>query len=162
MKPKSTIIIYNPATDKVETRLTAHTVDWRDGALWQLRPDGDVPVINGKASTPEAIEAWKRNPRAWDSIHGLVLLRRGVNSCGRIVEEEDVFDASPKGRAYYQHIRDRMEAEREAEMRRGRIYLSSRGWGDYSPVEWVGDITRPAAEIEAECAAALAPASPPW
>lgn len=32
-----------------------------------------------------------------------------------------------------------------------KIYLSSRGWGDYSPVEWIGDITRPDAEIIVEC-----------
>ena len=31
------------------------------------------------------------------------------------------------------------------------IYLSSRGWGDYSSCEWTGDITRPDAEILAEC-----------
>ena len=37
-----------------------------------------------------------------------------------------------------------------------KIYLSSRGWGDYSPVEWIGDITRPDAEIIAECHSLLA------
>lgn len=158
-KPKSTVIIFDPASDSIQTRLPAHIVEWRDGILWQLRTDGDVPVINGKASTPEALATWKRKPDAWDSIPGLVLIRRGANPDGRIVEEEDVFDATPEGRAYWQRIRDRMEAEREAEMRQGRIYLSSRGWGDFSPVEWVGDITRPAAEIEAECASRLAEAN---
>jgi hypothetical protein len=39
----------------------------------------------------------------------------------------------------------------EIEKRTVRIYLSSRGWGDYSACEWVGDITRPAAEILTEC-----------
>lgn len=32
-----------------------------------------------------------------------------------------------------------------------KIYLSSRGWGDYSPLNWTGDITRPDADILAEC-----------
>lgn len=32
-----------------------------------------------------------------------------------------------------------------------KIYLSSRGWGDYSSLDWTGDITRPDAEIIAEC-----------
>lgn len=32
-----------------------------------------------------------------------------------------------------------------------RIFLSSRGWGDYSSCEWTGDITRPDAEILQEC-----------
>lgn len=31
------------------------------------------------------------------------------------------------------------------------VTLSSRGWGDYSPCEWEGDISRPDAEILAEC-----------
>lgn len=36
------------------------------------------------------------------------------------------------------------------------IYLSSRGWGDYSSVQWTGDVTRPDSEIVAECRALLA------
>jgi len=41
--------------------------------------------------------------------------------------------------------------QREIEARTVMIYLSSRGWGDYSSCEWVGDITRPDDEILAEC-----------
>jgi len=36
------------------------------------------------------------------------------------------------------------------------VYLSSRGWGDYSPVEWSGDGRRPDVEILAECRHLLA------
>lgn len=43
----------------------------------------------------------------------------------------------------------------EIEKRTAKIYLSSRGWGDYSPVEWIGDITRPDVEILADCRALL-------
>lgn len=32
-----------------------------------------------------------------------------------------------------------------------KIYLSSRGWGDYSSLDWTGDITRPDADIIKEC-----------
>ena len=32
-----------------------------------------------------------------------------------------------------------------------KIFLSSQGGGDYNPVEWVGDLSRPCAEIAAEC-----------
>ena len=42
-------------------------------------------------------------------------------------------------------------AHEDRQSRIVKIYLSSRGWGDYSPVEWIGDITRPDAEIIAEC-----------
>ena len=51
---------------------------------------------------------------------------------------------------------ERWAAEAEARKTRVTIYLSSRGWGDYSPVEWIGDITRPDVEIIVECRAALA------
>lgn len=43
------------------------------------------------------------------------------------------------------------EAARELAARTVTIYLSSRGWGDFSAAEWTGDITRPDAEILAEC-----------
>ena len=41
--------------------------------------------------------------------------------------------------------------EKEAEAKSVEIRLSSRGWGDYSPCTWIGDITRPDEEILAEC-----------
>jgi hypothetical protein len=37
-----------------------------------------------------------------------------------------------------------------------RVHLSTRGWGDYSAVEWTGDRNRPTTEIVAECQALLA------
>lgn len=47
---------------------------------------------------------------------------------------------------------DRLAAiEASGRAKRVRIYLSSRGWGDYSACEWEGDITRPDADILAEC-----------
>jgi hypothetical protein len=39
------------------------------------------------------------------------------------------------------------------------IYLSSRGWGDYAPVVWTGDIARPDTDIIAECRELLAQAT---
>lgn len=36
------------------------------------------------------------------------------------------------------------------------VYLSSRGWGDYGALEWIGDQRRPDAEILAECKHLLA------
>jgi hypothetical protein len=51
---------------------------------------------------------------------------------------------------------ERWDVESEARKTRVTIYLSSRGWGDYSPVEWSGDITRPDAAIMADCRERLA------
>ena len=39
---------------------------------------------------------------------------------------------------------------------RSTVYLSARGWGDYSPVQWTGDLSRPDVEIISECQALLA------
>ena len=40
-----------------------------------------------------------------------------------------------------------------------KIHVAGRGWGDYSPVVWEGDATRPDAEIIAEMRALLAAAT---
>jgi hypothetical protein len=46
--------------------------------------------------------------------------------------------------------------EEELESRTIRVFLSSRGWGDYSALEWVGDVSLPSAEIVKQCQALLA------
>jgi len=56
---------------------------------------------------------------------------------------------------------DKLKADEQAAVEKKEqekivtVYLSSRGWGDYSPCEWRGDITRPDNEILAECRHAL-------
>jgi len=51
---------------------------------------------------------------------------------------------------------EKRAAEKREEAKRREVYLSSRGWGDYSPVSWYGDITRPDADILTECQELLA------
>lgn len=52
---------------------------------------------------------------------------------------------------------DKAEADKSAKQAKMiTIYLSSRGWGDYGSLDWYGDITRPDAEILAECKHLLA------
>lgn len=122
--------------------------------MYTVQMDGDVPTLRvgdnyfapiangaiierlglGKL-TPQMI---KQRPEIW--------LHLGKNEGGRIVLTMDEYR--------------KVMAPREAEeaIRRAKIvtiYLSSRGWGDYSPCEWIGDITRPDAEILAECRKAL-------
>lgn len=46
-------------------------------------------------------------------------------------------------------------AEREQRMASAKIIISSRGWGDFSPVAWQGDLRRADAEILAEMRHAL-------
>lgn len=47
-------------------------------------------------------------------------------------------------------------AKKELEKHTAKIRLSSRGWGDYSPCEWIGDTRRADVEIVAECKNLLA------
>lgn len=80
----------------------------------------------------------------------LALRRQPHPEIAAMLEEYDVL--TPEARA----DQDRRDAEAaEAEKHTRRIYLSGRGWGYYSPVEWSGDLRRPDAEIVAECRAAL-------
>lgn len=64
-------------------------------------------------------------------------------------------DTRPDLAAYVADLEaaDQKERAEKAEVakRTVKIYLSSRGWGDYSSCEWVGDITRPDSEILTEC-----------
>jgi len=48
-------------------------------------------------------------------------------------------------------VEDRRRVEREHAISNFELYLSARSWGDYQPVEWKGDIRRPAEEIAREC-----------
>ncbi len=57
----------------------------------------------------------------------------------------DLCDKMTKAQAEYADLQKRTVG----------IYLSSRGWGDFSPVEWRGDITRQEADILTECKALL-------
>ncbi len=49
------------------------------------------------------------------------------------------------------HVANIEAAEKALKQRTVEIYLSSRGWGDYSPCQWWGDITRDEGEILREC-----------
>jgi hypothetical protein len=64
-------------------------------------------------------------------------------------------DSRPDLAAYIAQVEaeDKIEqaVRAEAAKKTVNIYLSSRGWGDYSACEWTGDITRTDAEILAEC-----------
>lgn len=127
----------------------------KEYTMYHAQMDGDVPTLKigdnyfapiangaivqrlglGKL-TPQMIV---QRPELW--------LHLGTNEGGRIVLTE----------AEYREIAKAREAEEAAlRARTARIYLSSRGWGDYSACEWVGDITRPDTEILAECRKALA------
>jgi len=103
--------------------------------------------------TAEPTDAWTGET----SSDGLVI--DDMIACGRVVAKDGrrlrlriTLNGKPELAALVSEL-DTIRANTVS------IRLASRGWGDYSPVTWTGDIRRPDAEIIAECEAALACAS---
>ncbi|OBW61086.1 MAG: hypothetical protein A9183_03000 [Dehalococcoides mccartyi] len=79
-------------------------------------------------------------------------IRLGDNPNGIWAGDDDAYVSHPASIEA-----QRMVAVKDAEAaKKVNIHLSTRGWGDYSLCEGVGDITRPDAEILAECRNLLA------
>lgn len=89
-----------------------------------------------------------------------VQFREEIKHGGKLVKCCLAVDTRPELAALVAEIEAEDKAERaqtaEIAKRTARIYLSSRGWGDYSACECVCDITLPDDEILAECKHALA------
>ncbi|MDI9561920.1 MAG: hypothetical protein QM235_12130 [Pseudomonadota bacterium] len=119
----------------------------KDGTVWyQGSPILGITDPVKKAEAAKAVKAKK-----FDKIPSDAFCRIGKNPNGLELVDDAAWATHPLKAA------QEAEAAREAEIARKTvtIYLSSRGWGDYSPCEWVGDITRPDDEILAECRKAL-------
>lgn len=113
-----------------------------DGTIWYQ----GVPVLGApedkKAEMSKLVKAGK-----YSEIPSEYYARMGDNDNGLWVGDDEAWSKHPAKIA-----EDKKRAEKEIEDKKTvRIYLSSRGWGDYSSLEWVGDITRPDAEIIKEC-----------
>ena len=116
----------------------------------EVRPDGtiwthDIPVlgITDPAAKADATESMKAG-----NIPAEFFTRLGDNPNGLWVGTNAEWEKHPAQKI----IKSAKAAERAAKT---EIYLSSRGWGDYAPCVWCGDITRPDADILAECREAL-------
>jgi len=115
-----------------------------DGTIWKKEmpllvcPDG-----MNKNELSDLVKSKK-----FDQIPADCFLKMGENAHGAMLLTAQDWANHP--------LKKQKEAEQaDLEAKQVKIYLSSRGWGDYSAVEWVGDITRPDSEIFAECKAAL-------
>ena len=78
-----------------------------------------------------------------------------------ITVPEDIEAMIPHIEAAMQMRKHEWAAREEIEARTVSITLTTCGWGDYGVCEWRGDITRPDADILAECKANLAAAHDP-
>lgn len=118
-----------------------------DGTIWYQ----GIPVLGApedkKAEMSKLVKAKK-----WDEIPAGYYVKLGDNDNGLWAGDDEAWDKHPVKLA-----EDAKRAKKEIEDKKiVKIYLSSRGWGDYSSLEWVGDITRPDAEILRECKELLA------
>jgi hypothetical protein len=119
-----------------------------DGTLWS----SGMPILGIEDATEKARIAELARAKKYDAIPAEYFTRLGDNPNGLWAGTDSDWDKHPL-KAEQDRIATGKEVERA---KRVRIYLSSRGWGDFSPCEWVGNITRPDAEILAECRHQLA------
>jgi hypothetical protein len=113
-----------------------------DGTIWI----SGMPLLNGDKTSQEDRVALNNKKYALIRKEAYAIL--GDNGNGLWIGDYAEYKNRPE-------IIAAEKAKADHERRTVKIYLSSRGWGDYSPVEWIGDITRPTNEILAECREAL-------
>lgn len=119
-----------------------------DGTIWM----SGSPILGITDPVIKAQVAADIKAHRFDRIPTDAYTRLGDNPNGLWAGDDDMWQSHPAKIA-----QDKDDAERRAiKARTVKIYLSSRGWGDYSPVEWHGDITRPDADIVTECKYLLA------
>ena len=114
-----------------------------DGTLWT---NGNPILGISDPAEKKRIAALTR-ARKYDQIPAIYFTRLGDNPNGLWAGADEAWAHHPaKIKA------DQLVAAKAAEAaKQVSIYLSSRGWGDYSACEWAGDITRPDDEILLEC-----------
>ena len=129
-------------------RLPGKSVEIKtDGTLWYQ----GYPILGINDPAEKARVAVLAKARMFSEIPAEHFVRLGDNPNGIWAGDDGAYAIHPA----------KLQADAVAEQARQlaarcvTIHLSSRGWGDYSPVTWRGDITRPDADIEAECLAAL-------
>lgn len=119
-----------------------------DGTLWMSgNPLLGITDAAEKTRCANLVRAGKA-----DQVPAEYFVRLGDNPNGLWAGTDEAWDKHPAKLAQDQAA----EEKRAQAAKQVRIYLSARGWGDYSPAEWIGDITRPDAEIMEECKKRLA------
>jgi len=114
-----------------------------DGTIWVQ----NNPVLGITENAEKKRIAALMKARKYDEIDVKYFTRLGDNENGLWAGDDEAWENHP--------LKAKKEAEKkereEEEAKTVEIYLSSRGWGDYSSLKWVGDITKPDSEILAEC-----------
>ena len=115
-----------------------------DGTLWM----NGIPILGGvDDSKIKADLAAKVRAKKFGEIESKYFVKLGQNENGIFACDDDGYKNHPANKIEM----EKLKACEIEEAKKVRIFLSARGWGDYSSLEWYGDITRPEAEILAEC-----------
>lgn len=123
----------------------------------QIKPNGTIwyhglPILGITDPETKAKVAADIKAKRFDRIPADAWVRLGYNDNGVWAGDDSAWTDHPAKLAQD----EQQAAQKEQERKQVTIYLSSRCWGDYSPAEWTGDITRPDAEILVECKTELA------
>lgn len=146
-------MIVKADTGEVKMRLPASRITTKaDYSLWC---DGNPILGLGDQQEVRATILALVKAKKWDEIPVDFYTRLGDNPSGLWAGYNDEWDKHPLKTEQDKLTKIKAAEEAAEAAKRVSIHLSSRGWGDYSPCEWRGDITRPDAEILVECKHAL-------
>jgi hypothetical protein len=118
-----------------------------DGTIWSK----GCPILGISDPTAKAKYAECARRKAWNEIPAEYYTKIGDNANGLWAGWTDDYAHHPVKIASDEQARKVALARAARDRVWIKIHLSTRGWGDYSSVEWHGDITRPDAEIIEEC-----------
>lgn len=167
MKKNEVMVIYRKSKGAVIMRVVNAAVS-SDGTIWV---NERLPISLGaespaglpqkaQAKLKAAPDSQKRKVAESLIAEGLVVAHYGDH--GDVVAMYDSeWRQSEYNAAYVAKIQAESKAREEIEARTVSITLTTCGWGDYGVCEWRGDITRPDADILAECKSKLAAAHDP-
>ena len=146
-------LLYVVRDGEVRFRLPVSNIEIKpDGTIWAA----GIPLLGCTDPADKAAAVAAVRCRAWAELRDEWYTRLGDNPNGLWAGWDADWDAHPAKVAADAAVLAGVEARKAVERVQVEIYLSSRGWGDYSGVAWRGDITRPDTEIIAECQALLA------
>lgn len=149
---KKTMVIHVVHGEKHD--ILPNMVEKSDGTLWMKSlktGEATIPILGiGGAPDKNKIKNLAKEKK-WGEIPSKYFTHMGQNENGLWVGLDSDWEKHPLRKKEMA----RLEKEAERERKQVEIYLSARGWGDYSPCVWRGDITRPESEILAECHRAL-------
>ena len=161
---RAILVVYRKSKGEITTRLPAHMISVDSAG--RVAGRDNMYLVLAQESNADALDAWKRGARSANAAkrrdlvaelepRGLKIARMGDNG-DAVVMWDDEFAQTDLYRDYMDRIEAERKAREEEERRTVTISLITRGWGDYGMVSWRGDITRPTADIAAECRARLA------